>query len=89
MGGGLPSFNTSRDTSADSYLPPNLAQSCKPAAVGMFAQGGRVNICILENALRKNKDGWQTITLRKVPPQWQWGEDVGGVHSEQESKLVF
>lgn len=68
---------------------PCTILSCKPAAVGMFVQGGCVNVCILENALRKNKDGWQTITLRKVAPQWERGEDAGGVHSEQGSKLVF
>lgn len=34
-----------RLVSTDRDLPTNLAQSCKPAAVGMFAYSGSVNIC--------------------------------------------
>lgn len=28
------------------------------------------------------------LNFKKGPPQWEWGEDAGGVHSEQGSKLV-
>lgn len=42
-----------RLVSTDSYLPPNHAQSCKPAAVGMFAYSECVNICSLENGPEK------------------------------------
>lgn len=41
-----PSFHHQpRDLCQQTDLPTNLTQSCKPAAVGMFAYSGSVNIC--------------------------------------------
>lgn len=59
-----------RLVSTDSYLPPNHAQSCKPAAVGMFAFSGCVNVCSLENGPEKKiiyKPAWgANYSLRNV-----------------------
>lgn len=38
-------YHQPRDLCQQTDLPTNLAQSCKPAAVGMFAYSGRVYIC--------------------------------------------
>lgn len=59
-----------RLVSTNSYLPPNHAQSCKPAAVRMFAYSECVNICILEDGPEKKiiyKPAWRAnYSLRTV-----------------------
>lgn len=50
-----------RLVSTDRDLPTNLAQSCKPAAVGMFAYSGSVNICFYRMGPYSPEDNFKKL----------------------------
>ena len=50
-----------RLVSTDRDLPTNLAQSCKPAAVGMFAYSGSVNICFYRMGPYSAEDNFKQL----------------------------
>lgn len=50
-----------RPVSTDRDLPTNLAQSCKPAAVGMFAYSGSVNICFYRMGENSPEDNFKKL----------------------------
>lgn len=50
-----------RLVSTDRDLPTNLTQSCKPAAVGMFAYSGSVNICFYRMGPYSPEDNFKQL----------------------------
>lgn len=50
-----------RLVSTDRDLPTNLTQSCKPAAVGMFAYSGSVNICFYRMGPYSAEDNFKQL----------------------------
>lgn len=66
--GGAPLFITSqRLVSTDRDLLTNLAQSCKPAAVGMYTYSSSVNICFYRKGPYNPEDNfkhfWPTTNM--------------------------
>lgn len=50
-----------RLVSTDRELPTNLVQSCKPAAVGMLAYSGSVNICFYRMCPYSPEDNFKQL----------------------------